>query len=269
MKMKIQVVNIENSKSGEIELPEQFNEEVNADLIARAVFAVQSKKRHRYGSAPEAGKRHSAKLSRRRHDYRASYGYGISRVPRKILSRRGTRFNWQGAFAPGTVGGRKAHPPKAKDWEKKINKKERRKAIRSALSATMLREIVARKHRIPESYPFVLDNEIEKVEKTKDLVVVLKKLGMEEELQRTSKKVCRAGKGKLRGRKKRTKKGVLIVVGNKCGLIKAARNLTGVDVMEVNKLDAEVLAPGAVPGRAALFTGAAIEKIRKDGLFSG
>ena len=38
-------------------------------------------------------------------------------------------MNWVGAFAPGTVGGRKAHAPNAeKIFDKKINKKENRKA---------------------------------------------------------------------------------------------------------------------------------------------
>ena len=51
--------------------------------------------------------------------------------------RRGTQFMWVGALAPGTVGGRKAHPPKAsKIWNLKINKKERAKAIRSALGGS-------------------------------------------------------------------------------------------------------------------------------------
>ena len=49
-------------------------------------------------------------------------------------------MNWVGAFAPGTVGGRRAHPPKSeKIWSKKINKKENAKAIRSAISATLLK----------------------------------------------------------------------------------------------------------------------------------
>ena len=184
------------------------------------------------------------------------------------MSRRGTRFNWQGAFAPGTVGGRRAHPPKSKDWEKKINRKEKRKAVRSALAATMSKDLVSKRYKIPETYPFAAANEIEKLEKTKDIIAALKKLGMDKELERTSKKVSRAGKGKLRGRRNRAKKGLLIVVANNCGLIKAARNILGVEVTEVNKLNAEVLAPGTVPGRAALFTEAAIERMRKEKMFA-
>ena len=121
--MKLAVYNLNNEKVKEINLPRQFNEQPRPDLVRRAVLAVQSHKRQPYGAKPEAGKRASAVLSRRRRDYRGSYGLGISRVPRKILSRGGTRMNWVGAFAPGTVGGRRAHPPKAgKDKQKRKKK---------------------------------------------------------------------------------------------------------------------------------------------------
>src|SRR3989338_11129595 len=144
--MKLKVISPEGKEDGSVTLPTQFSEEVRSDLIKRAVLAIQSHNRQPYGASPEAGKRASAKLSRRRRNYRGSYGLGISRVPRKIFSRRGTRMNWQGAFAPGTVGGRRAHPPKAeKIWWQNINKKERKMAIRSAMAATINKEAVTKK----------------------------------------------------------------------------------------------------------------------------
>ena len=156
--MKLNIISASKEKKKEIDLPSQFNEEVRPDVISRAVFAIQSNKRQPYGASPEAGKRASAEISRRRHDYRGSYGHGISRVPRKILTRRGTRMYWVGAFAPGTVGGRRAHPPKAeKNYSQKINKKERRKAIRSAIAASIIKELVEQRgHKVPADYPFVL-----------------------------------------------------------------------------------------------------------------
>ncbi len=118
--MKLKIISIKKAEAGERELPAQFKGLVRPDLIKRAVLSLQSNKRQAYGASPEAGKRHSAELSRRRRKYRGSYGHGISRVPRKILSRSGLRFNWAGAVAPGTVGGRRAHPPKTeKIWTKK------------------------------------------------------------------------------------------------------------------------------------------------------
>ncbi|MEK6868731.1 MAG: 50S ribosomal protein L4, partial [Nanoarchaeota archaeon] len=105
--MKLNVLDTSKNKTGEINLPVQFDEEVRPDLISRAVLALQSSKRQAYGAMPEAGKRASSTLSKRRRRYRGSYGHGISRTPRKILSRRGTRMYWVGAFAPNTRGGRR------------------------------------------------------------------------------------------------------------------------------------------------------------------
>ncbi len=267
--MKIDILDTSKNKVGEIKLPFQFEEEFRPDLIQRAVLAIQSRKRQTYAASPEAGKRASAKLSRRRKDYRGSYGIGISRVPRKIMTRRGTRMNWVGAFAPGTVGGRKAHPPKSeKEWHKKINDKERAKAIRSAISATILKEIVMeRGHLIPNSYPFALDSKFEEISKTKNIIDSFKALGLENELARVEEKKIRAGKGKSRGRKYKKKKGMLIIVSKTDKLSRAAANIPGVDIVEVKSLNAEMLAPGAKAGRLTLWTSAAIDILQKENLF--
>ena len=267
--MKLDILDLTKNKVGEIELPSQFEEEFRPDLIHRAVLAIQSHKRQTYAASNEAGKRASAKLSRRRRDYRGSYGIGISRVPRKIMTRRGTRMNWVGAFAPGTVGGRKAHPPKSeKIWWKKINNKEKAKAIRSAITATIMKEIVAQRgHSIPSSYPFALDDIFESINKTKDVIDAFKKLGLENELARVEGRKIRAGKGKSRGRKYKKKKGPLIVVSNINKLSSAVVNIPGIDVVEVKSLNAELLAPGAKAGRLTLWTSAAINVLEKENLF--
>ena len=267
--MRLNIIDIENNKVGEVELPPQFEEEFRPDLIQRAVLVIQSHKRRVYAASDEAGKRASAKLSRRRRDYRGSYGFGISRVPRKILSRRGSRMNWVGAFAPGTVGGRQAHPPKSeKIWRKKINKKEMAKAIRSSIAVTITKNVVAeRGHILPNDYPFILNDEFESLSKTKDILKALIKLGLENELARVKIKKIRAGKGKLRGRKYKKKKGPLIVVSRACELSKAVINIPGVDAVEVKNLNAELLAPGAKGGRLTLWTKSAIEILDKEKLF--
>lgn len=268
--MKLNVIDAANNKRKEKELPSQFNEEVRPDLIKRAVLTIQSNKRQSYGASPEAGKRASAKLSKRRRAYRGSYGHGISRTPRKIMSRRGSRLNWVGAFAPNTVGGRRAHPPKAeKIWKKKINEKERRKAIRGAISATILKDFVKeRGHIVPDSYPFILDNKIENLSKTKEVKDFLKNIGFEKELERVAKKKVRAGRGKSRGRKYKKKSGPLIIVSKKSKISYGAKNILGIEVVEVRKLNAELLAPGANPGRATLWSESAIDVLGKEGLFS-
>ncbi len=267
--MKLNILDTSKNKTGEINLPAQFNEEVRQDLISRAVLSLQSKRRQAYGAMPEAGKRSSSTLSKRRRRYRGSYGHGISRTPRKILSRRGTRMYWVGAFAPNTRGGRRAHPPKAeKIVNKKINKKERRKAIRSGISATIIKDLVKnRGHIIPENFPFILDNKFEGLGKTQEIVNALKAIGLEKELERVEKKSIRAGKGKLRGRKYNAKKGPLIVVSKDGTIMKAANNIPGIDIVAVKDLNAEMLAPGEAPGRLTLWTAGSIKLLEEKKLF--
>ncbi len=267
--MEVKIVGKGNKASGSKSLPLQFQEAYRPDLIRRATHALQSQARQAYGADPKAGMRHSSKLSKRRRKYRGSYGFGISRVNRKILSRRGTRFFWIGAFSPQTRGGRRSHAPKAeKKWAQKINKKERRKAIRSAMSATLNKEVVAgRGHKVPENYPFILASDVETLAKTSDVQKLLKELGFEAELTRSAEKKVRAGRGKTRGRKYQRKKGVLVVVSGECALEKAARNIPGIDVLHANSLDCTVLAPGAHAGRVALWTEAAVNKIEEGKLY--
>lgn len=267
---KIQVLDANAKKTGEMDLPVQFSEAARPDLIRRSVLSLQSRARQAYGSDPEAGMRHSSKLSKRRRKYRGSYGFGISRVNRKIHTRRGTRFFWVGAFSPQTRGGRRAHAPKAeKNFEQKINAKENRKAIRSAMAAGLNAELVAeRGHKVPSGFPFALDNSFEDLVKTSDLKKALLALGLNEELSRASAKSIRAGRGKTRGRKYKRAKGPLIVVSKGCPLIKSAANVAGIDVVLCHSVNAELLAPGADMGRLTLWTKAAVEKIAENNLFN-
>jgi large subunit ribosomal protein L4e len=267
--MKLAILNTEKKKSGERDLPSQFNEAYRPDLIRRAVNALQSSLRQTYGSNPGAGMRHSSTLSKRRRKYRGCYGFGISRVNRKIHSRRGTRMQWVGTFSPQTVGGRRAHAPKAeKIWEQKLNKKENRKAIRSALSATINKDlVVGRGHKVPEEYPFIIDSAFEKLNKTSEVQKALQALGFKDELERSLIKKVRAGIGKLRGRKYQRKKGILIVVGDECAVLKAANNVPGTDIVNVKALNIKLLAPGAMPGRITLWTTNAIDALEKGKLF--
>ncbi len=267
--MKIPIVDLQNKNQGEKALPSQFTEEFRPTLIKRAVMALQSRARQVYGASPEAGKRSSSDISKRRRKYRGCYGFGISRVNRKILSRRGTRMYWVGAFSPQTVGGRRSHPPKAeKIFEEKINRKENRKAIRSAISATLNKSLVfERGHKVPDNYPFIINSDFEKLSKTLEVKKTFLSLGFEDEMKRSLVKKVRAGFGKTRGRKYQRKKGILVVVSEACPLQKAAKNISGVDVVIVNALNAELLAPGAMPGRVTLWTEKAVDKVAEGKLF--
>ena len=267
--MKLQVLDKENVKKNDIELPSQFSEEIREDLIQKAVYVIQNNKRQPYGAKIDAGMRHSSYLSKRRHKYKSTYGIGQSRTPRKVMTSRGTRFFFVGATAPQTVGGREAHPPKAeKIWAKSMNTKERRKAIRAAMTATLIKELVEKRgHKAPDNYPFALDSSIESFEKTRDVNGFLKKVGFDKELIRTKQKKVRAGKGTMRGRRYKKKIGPLIIVSKNCKLLKAGANLPGVDVVKAKDLNAELLAPGCDIARVALFTEAAINEIKEKKMF--
>ena len=268
--MKLSIYDLQKKKAGDKSMPAQFSEGYRPDLIKRAVHAVQSLARQVYGTSPEAGFRHSSSTSKRRRDYRGTYGFGISRVNRKILSRRGTRFSWVGAFSAQTRGGRRAHPPKSdKDFSLKINKKENQKAIRSAIAASLNREIVAeRGHLIPAEYPFIISTSFEDLTKTSDVKKALSTLGFDDEMERSSQKKVRAGKGTMRGRRYKKKKGVLFVVSKECPLVKSAQNIPGIDVAVVSALNAYLLAPGTKPGRVALWTEKAIDTVAEKNLFA-
>nr|MBI4156866.1 50S ribosomal protein L4 [Candidatus Woesearchaeota archaeon] len=266
--MKANILNLEGKKVKQIDLPIQFNEEIRTDLIRRAFLSFRANTMQQYGAKPEAGKRVSAKVSRRRRDYRGSYGHGISRVPRKVLSVRGTQFYWVGALAPGTVKGRRAHPPKSEqDRSKKINIKERRKAIRAAISATINNEFVKNRGHLFTEIPLIVEDKFEDISKTSDLVKVFESLGLNKEIERVNKKKIKAGKGKRRNRKYKIKKGPLVIVSDDCKLINAAKNIIGLDVAKVNSLNVDLLAPGSYPGRLCVWSNKAIEKLDKEKLY--
>ena len=84
-------------------------------------------------------------------------------------------------MAPGTVGGRLCHPPVVeKKIYKKINKKEKRLALFSAIAATSSKEIVASRGHIVEdisSFPLIVDDKIQQIKKSRDLQEIFLNLG--------------------------------------------------------------------------------------------
>ena len=266
--MKVNIFSTDGKVIKQIELPKQFNEPIRFDIIKRAVLVVQSAKISPYGSYKKAGQGYSSIISKRRRDYKTSYGKGIARTQRKIMTKRGTQFHWIGATAPNTVGGRRAHPPKPeKIWLININKNERKKAIRSALAATLDLELVKKRGHKIDKLINVVDSKVEEISKTNEIEKILLNMGLNNELNRISKKKIRAGRGKSRGRKYKTKVGPLLVVSKKCNLQKAAENIQGVDCSIVNDLNAEKLAPGTIPGRFTIFTEDALKIMVSKNLF--
>merc|ERR1712176_693513 len=103
---------------------------------------------------------------------------------------------------------------------------------------------------------------IESMQKTKQAVDVLKKLGCSEELQRVidSKRV-RVGKGKMRNRRYTMRRGPLVVYNEDNGIVRAFRNIPGVETACVTRLNLLKLAPGGVFGRFVIWTQGAFKKI--------
>ncbi|MFH1591554.1 MAG: 50S ribosomal protein L4 [archaeon] len=268
--MKADIMTKDGQKKGSVDLPAQFGEALRPDVVKRAFASLEASSRQSYGSDPDAGMKASARVSKKRRDYRGSYGIGISRVPRKVMSRRGTRMNWTGAIAPGTVGGRRAHPPTSKKvWTKSINKKERRLAIRAAIAATISKvDVVARGHKVPASFPIIFTDDVQRIAKTSDVRKALEGVGITDELSRAKGKIIRAGRGTMRGRKYRRKTGPLLVVSDACELQKAARNIPGLSCAVVSNLNVRLLAPGGQAGRLTFFTESAIKRLKEEKLFT-
>ena len=91
---------------------------------------------------------------------------------------------------------------------------------------------------------------------------MMESIGLGDDLVRAKNgRNIRAGKGKMRGRRRRTPKSILLVVAQRDGLAKAARNIPGVDVAVAKDLCAEDLAPGGDAGRLTVWTKSAIEAL--------
>jgi len=258
--MKANVLNLEGKKLREITLPKSFSADIREDIVAKVLEAKKSQQP--YAPSLVGGKQHSASgiIRHRRHVWKTHYGHGISRIPRKIVSARGNRFNWIGAEISSTVGGRRAHPPKVLSMmnKKQINKKEMKIAFNSALSATADKKKISQRYqsleKLDKDVPLVVLS-VDKI-KVKELLTKLKKfLGKELYDIVVKKKSVRAGRGTRRGRKYKSNAGLLIVIGKDEKL-----KTNAFEVVNVNKLGVTDLARGGL-GRLTLYTEKAIKDL--------
>jgi len=253
---QVRVYSVEGEPVKTVELPSVFRSEIRVDLIRRAVTAFQANRRQPYGPRPRAGMRHSVRWSGK--------GQGVSRMPR-------IRGTMTGAQAPGTVGGRRAHPPRPeKVWDKKVNVHERRLARNAALAALRDASLVAaRGHKFSNdlSLPVVIEDEIETLEPetgaTREGFSILEQLGLDSDVIRAKEgRHIRAGRGKMRDRRYRQPRSLLVVVKAPEKVRRLFGNLPGVEVISPAALNAEILAPGGSPGRLAVFSEGALEVLR-------
>jgi large subunit ribosomal protein L4e len=152
-------------------------------------------------------------------------------------------------------------------WHRKVNKNQRRYAVASALAASALPALVmARGHRIGkvQEVPLVINSSVETLQKTREAVKVLKKIKAFADVQKVKRsKKLRAGQGKLRNRRFTQRRGPLLIYKKDNGIVRAFRNIPGIELLPVRSLNLLQLAPGGHLGRFVIWTQNAFDYLNK------
>jgi large subunit ribosomal protein L4e len=256
-------------KVKDIQLPAVFASHYDPSLIKRAVLAVQSTRVQPFGNKLGSGRMNTAEYIgvRGKPTEHRTINVAKARLPR-LRNKRGILYG-KVASIPQAVGGPRAHPPKVETrTEERINIKERKKAIASAIGASVNATLVkARGHAFDEKmFPLIVDATFENTSKTKEIMKALSALHVQKDVKNAKdSKRTRTGKNKNRGKRFRMKKSLLIVTDGTKPVYKAGRNLPGVEVVQVQSLNAEHLAPGALAGRLTIWTESAVHALAKKG----
>jgi len=257
----VSVLNHKNANEvlNEVKMPHVFLAPVRNDLVTFVHDQLSKNTRQAHGVEKKAGMKHSAE----------SWGTGraVARIPR--VSGSGTHRSGQAAFGNMCRKGRMAHPLHTwRRWHRKVNLNMRRHALASAIAATACAPLVmARGHRVSNipQLPLILDDAVGQIAKTRDAVALLKAFSLYDDVKRViANNQLRAGKGKLRGRRHKTRRGPLFVVDEGCeSLRRALRNIKGVDICNVNRLNIRQLAPGGHLGRLCVWTKSSFNSLEK------
>ncbi len=252
----VSVFSLSGDKSGETTLPAVMTAPLRPDIVEFVHTNMNKNHRQAYAVSIRAGKQVSA----------SSWGTGraVARIPR--VGGGGTSRSGQGAFGNMCRGGRMFAPTKTwRRWHKKINISQKRYAVASALAATAIPSLVmARGHVIDEvpEVPLVLETSVESTKKTSVAKDILSAVGALDDVEKAgdSKKI-RAGKGKMRGRRYVMRRGPLVIYKSNDGVEQAFRNLPGVELCCVDRLNLLQLAPGGHMGRFCVWSQAALEAL--------
>jgi len=251
------VYNEKGEKAGTaINLPAVFKAPIRPDIVNAAHHNIAMNRRQPYAVSPYAGHQTSAE----------SWGTGraVARIPR--VRGGGTHRSGQGAFGNMCRGGRMFAPTKTwRRWHRKVNVNQKRYAICSAIAATGIPALVMSKghmiQQIPE-VPLVITDKAQGMQRTKEAVLLLKKLKAYEDIAKVYKsKRFRAGKGKMRNRRRIQRKGPLVIYDKDNGICQAFRNIPGIDLINVKHLNLLRLAPGGHVGRFVIWTESAFRKL--------
>jgi large subunit ribosomal protein L4e len=156
------------------------------------------------------------------------------------------------------------------DIKQITNETSRRFATASAIAASSSAALLmARGHNvsaIPE-VPLVISSTALKIVKTTGAIALLRAVGAGADIDRVKKsRKLRSGKGKLRGRRIRQRRGPLLVHNpeeDPIELGRAFKNIPGVEACSVHALNLLQLAPGGHLGRFVVWTSAAFAALDK------
>jgi large subunit ribosomal protein L4e len=254
--VSVQAFSDKAGAEGSVALPSVFLAPIRPDIVRFVHTSMNKNRRQPYAVNDWAGHQHSAE----------SWGTGraVARIPR--VSGGGTSRSGQGAFGNMCRKGRMFAPTRTwRKWHKRINTNQKRFAVASALAASALPALVmARGHLIDgvKEVPLVVDAGIESVQKTRDAVALLNRIGAGSDIEKAKNShALRTGQGKMRNRRYVARKGPLIVYASDNGISKAFRNIPGVDLVNVEKLNLLKLAPGGHLGRFIVWSRAAFDKL--------
>ncbi|KAJ1817477.1 60S ribosomal protein L4B [Coemansia sp. RSA 2599] len=241
-----------------VPLPAVFTAPIRPDLVQFVHKNMAKNRRQPYAVKQQAGEETSAE----------SWGTGraVARIPR--VGGSGTYRSGQAAFGNMTRGGRMFAPTKVwRKWHVRTNTNQKRYATASAVAASGVSALVSgRGHRIQdiEEVPLVVAADAESLNKTKEAVSLLKALKAYADVEKVSNsRSIRAGRGKLRNRRHRQRRGPLVVYAEDKGITHAFRNLPGVELVSVTRLNLLQLAPGGHLGRFVIWTQPAFEALNK------
>lgn len=168
--------------------------------------------------------------------------------------------------------GRMFAPTKVwRKWHVKVNQGQKRFATASAVAASAVAPLLlARGHKInsiPE-VPLVVDSKaFAATTKTAAALALLEAVGAGADVKKVSlSKKLRAGKGKLRNRRYRQRRGPLVIYDPEVDgkdLTQGFRNIAGVETSSVFSLNLLQLAPGGHLGRFVVWTSAAFAALDK------
>uniref|UniRef100_A0A452FWG7 Large ribosomal subunit protein uL4 n=1 Tax=Capra hircus TaxID=9925 RepID=A0A452FWG7_CAPHI len=222
------------SSGKNVTLPAVFKAPIRPDIVNFVHTSLRKNNRQPYAVNELAGHQTSAEA--------------VARIP--IVRGGRTHCSGQGTW---------------RRWHRRVNTTQKRYAICSALAASALPVVVMSKgHRIEEvpELPLVVEDKVEGYKKTKEAVLLLKKLKAWNDIKKVyASQQMRAGKGKTRNQSRIQHRGPCIIYNEDNGIIKAFGNISGITLLNVSKLNILKLAPGSHVGHFCIWTKSAFRKL--------